>query len=153
MGEYGTWYDCGRRVFLKKWNNQMVAHSPQSVLPISNNGGPWARMNLSPQCAPEEIQRGRQAYRSNNTNVNNKSPLSTLWRIVIIRGVLMFCVFPSLPTVSDNEKISVLLCWFSIHTKADFVPLSPTVTQHQRLSENACPELRAEYQDLTGMCS
>lgn len=26
--------------FLKNWNNQMVAHSPQSVLPISNNGGP-----------------------------------------------------------------------------------------------------------------
>lgn len=26
--EYGTWYDCGRHIFWKKWNNQMAAPSP-----------------------------------------------------------------------------------------------------------------------------
>lgn len=39
VGEHGAWYDCGRH-FLKKWNNQMAVDLAQTVLTISNNGGP-----------------------------------------------------------------------------------------------------------------
>lgn len=73
----------------------------------------------------------------------------------------MFCVLCSLPpsplflTMQGKKKSHFQYYWFSVHTGTDFVLLPHTVTRlHQcaRGVEEACPELRAEYQGLTSMC-
>lgn len=46
-------------VFLKKWNNQMVGHLPQSVFIVTSHEGPGVGVDFNPKCAVEETQRAR----------------------------------------------------------------------------------------------
>lgn len=74
--------------FFKKWNDQMVVHLSQSVLIVSATQG--HKLGCTPaHRVPWRRHRGLgqpSASRSSNTNVSNKSPVSTLWGIAIVCG-------------------------------------------------------------------